>query len=260
MSDYQDIVFSYESGIGHIQLNRPGKLNAITSRMTDELAAAIGFLSRQTGLRGVTVTGSGRGFCVGQDLAEESMANPDLTTFLERHYSPVIQGLQALPAPVVAFVNGVAAGAGVSLALACDITFAVRSASFIQAFSKVGLVPDGGGTYFWPRLVGMQRSMGAALFGERVSAEQAAQWGLIWKCIEDDELDATLKRISGILMSGPTRALAGTKQALYASSHNGLREQLHAEAAIQGQLGRSEDYAVGRAAFLKKQPPVFTGK
>ena len=261
---YQDIEFSYRDGVGHIVLNRPAKLNSFTQTMHEDLRQALSFLESRDDLRGVILTGAGRAFCAGQDLSERKPLPPgqshDLGEGIERNYKPLVLRLRALPVPVVCVVNGVAAGAGASVALACDVVFAAKSAKFIQAFAKIGLVPDAGATYFWPQLVGMQRSMGAALFAEPVTAEQAEQWGLIWRCIPDEELDATIASLHEWLASAATQALAATKAALHASAGNTLAEQITLEGDYQRDLGCSEDYREGVQAFSQKRPPQFKGR
>lgn len=262
--EYQHIKFTYQDGVGHITLNRPDTLNSFTQVMHDDLKAALSFLESQDDLRGVILTGSGRGFCAGQDLSERKPLPPgqkrDLAIGIDQNYRSLVLRLRALPAPVISVVNGVAAGAGASVALACDIVFAVKSAKFIQAFAKIGLLPDAGGTYFWPRMVGTQRTMGASLFAEPVSAEKAEQWGLIWRCIPDEELDATISMVHQHLANGATRAFAATKQAVYASGDNSLEAQINIERDLQRELGYTDDYLEGMASFAEKRAPRFTGR
>lgn len=262
--EYQHIKFNYQEGVGHITLNRPDTLNSFTQIMHDDLKAALSFLESQDDLRGVILTGSGRGFCAGQDLTERKPMPPgekrDLGVGIDNNYRPLVLRLRALPAPVVCVVNGVAAGAGASVVLACDIIFAVKSAKFVQAFSKIGLVPDAGGTYFWPRMVGTQRTMGASLFAEPVSAEKAEQWGLIWRCIPDDELESTIAMVHKQLANGATRAFAGTKQAVYASDANSLEAQINLERDLQREMGYTDDYLEGMVAFGEKRAPQFKGR
>lgn len=260
---YEHITFDYIDGVGHIALNRPDTLNSFTQIMHDDLKAALTFLEAQVDLRGVILTGTGRGFCAGQDLSERKPLpdgqKRDLAEGIEKNYRPLVLRLRALPVPVVCMVNGVAAGAGVSVALACDIVMAVKSARFIQAFARIGLMPDAGGTYFWPRMVGTQRAMGAALFGEPVSAEQAEAWGLIWRSIPDDELAATMKSVHDWLANGATRSFSATKQAIYASGDNALGAQIDLECDHQRALGYTDDYQEGMAAFREKRPARFKG-
>lgn len=261
---YQHIRFSYEDGVGHVVLNRPDTLNSFTEIMHADLRAALDFLEARDDLRGLILTGTGRGFCAGQDLSERTPLPPgekrDLSLGLKHHYEPLVKRLKALPVPVVCFVNGVAAGAGVSLALACDLVYAVQSARFVQAFTRIGLLPDAGATYAWPRLVGWQRAMGASLFAEPVPAATAEQWGLIWRCIPDEELDATMQSVHTRLASGATLAYAATKQALNAAADNTLGEQMALESDLQKALGLTSDYQEGMKAFAEKRPPRFTGQ
>ncbi|MCD0504608.1 enoyl-CoA hydratase [Bordetella petrii] len=261
---YEQIRFSLEDGVGIITLNRPDRLNSFTSAMHAELARALDTLENCAVLRGVVITGAGRGFCAGQDLTERKPLpegqRRDLSEGLRNNYRPLVLRLRALPVPVVCLVNGVAAGAGASLVFACDVVYAVESARFIQAFSKIGLLPDAGGTWFWPRLVGSARAMGAALFGDSVPARQAAEWGLIWRCIPDADLDATRAQVVTTLAGGPTRAYGATKRALQAASGNTLEQQFDLECELQKQLGYTDDYQEGMRAFAEKRPPAFQGK
>jgi len=210
------------------------------------------------------LTGAGRGFCAGQDLADRAVApgsEPvDLGASIESHYRPLVLALRNLPLPVVCAVNGVAAGAGANIALACDLVIACRSASFIQAFCKIGLVPDSGGTFFLPRLVGTARAMGLALLGEKLTAEDAAAWGLIWKCVDDDQFAASVDSLLNDLAKAPTAGLAAIKRAIHASADNTLEQQLALERDTQRTLGFGADYREGVAAFLEKRPPSFTGR
>ncbi|MDM9560026.1 2-(1,2-epoxy-1,2-dihydrophenyl)acetyl-CoA isomerase PaaG [Bordetella petrii] len=263
-ADYQQIRFTLEDGVGLITLNRPERLNSFTQVMHAELARALDQLEACAQLRGVVITGAGRGFCAGQNLGERKPLpagqRRDLSEGLRNHYRPLILRLRALPVPVVCVVNGVAAGAGASLALACDVVFAVESARFIQAFGKIGLLPDAGGTWFLPRLVGSARAMGAALFGEAVPAREAEAWGLIWRCIPDAALDDTLAQVARTLANGPTRAYGAAKRALQASSGHTLEQQFDLECELQRELGYTDDYLEGMRAFAEKRPPAFQGR
>jgi len=247
-----------------LTLNRPAQLNSFTAAMHAELLPALQAAADGPAVRAVVLTGAGRGFCAGQDLSDRNVsagsAPVDLGYTIETYYKPLILTLRSLEMPVVCAVNGVAAGAGASIALACDIVLAARSASFIQAFSKIGLVPDAGGTWLLPRLVGTARAMGLAMLGDKLSAEQAESWGLIWKCLDDDKLMAEAERLAQHFSSAPTRGLAGTKQAIYASSGNSLEQQLELERALQQSLGFGHDYREGVAAFMEKRPANFTGE
>jgi 2-(1,2-epoxy-1,2-dihydrophenyl)acetyl-CoA isomerase len=227
------------------------------AEVRDALAHAQGDVS----LRVLLLTGAGRGFCAGQDLSDRSVvpgSTPvDLGASIERNYKPLVTALRSLPLPVVCAVNGVAAGAGANIALACDIIVAAKSASFIQAFSKIGLIPDSGGTYFLPRLVGTARAMGLALLGDKLSAEQAAAWGLIWKCVDDAEFPSAVDTLLEQLAKAATRGLAATKRAIHAASGNTLAAQLDLERDLQRELGAGSEYREGVAAFIEKRAPDF---
>src|SRR5205814_357297 len=218
---YENIKYETASGIARITLNRPDRLNSFTTTMHAEVRDALAACKADATLSVLLLTGAGRGFCAGQDLSDRAVAPDaapvDLGASIERNYMPLILGLRALPLPVVCAVNGVAAGAGANLALACDIVVAAKSASFIQAFCRIGLVPDSGGTYFLPRLVGPARAIGLAMLGDKLSAEQAAAWGLIWKCVDDVEFPASVEALVQQLSTAATRGLAATKQAIYAA-------------------------------------------
>lgn len=259
---YESILFELSGGIARLTLNRPDKLNSFTAAMHGEVADALARVEAE-GARVLVITGAGRGFCAGQDLNERQVSNgvpPDLGETVDKYYAPLVRRLQALPMPVLVGVNGVAAGAGANLALAGDIVIAKESASFIQSFCKLGLIPDTGGTYALPRLVGRARAMGLALLGDKLSARQARDWGLIWQCVPDDEFNATLERLAAHFAAAPTRGLAGAKQALNASLQNDLSTQLDLERDLMRELGRSADYAEGVAAFLGKREPQFKGR
>jgi 2-(1,2-epoxy-1,2-dihydrophenyl)acetyl-CoA isomerase len=262
-SSYETILFSIEAGIARLTLNRPDKLNSFNVRMHEEVRAALQSLRGQSA-RVLVLSGAGRGFCAGQDLADRAVApgaqGVDLGDSIERYYKPLVLTLQELPMPVIAAVNGVAAGAGANIALACDLVLAARSASFVQAFSRLGLIPDSGGTWSLPRLVGSARALGLALLGEKVSAEQAAAWGMIWRCVDDAEFPAAVDALAVQLAAAPTRGLAATKSAIRSSWQHSLAEQLDVERDAQRELGRSEDYAEGVAAFTAKRTANFKGR
>ena len=258
------ILVSREAGIFSLTLNRPDKLNAFNPEMHKLLRDALEEARDEAAVRAVLLTGSGRGFCAGQDLSERNVsadaAPIDLSVSLGSNYNPLVRRLRALPKPVVCAVNGVAAGAGANIALACDIVLAARSASFVQSFSKLGLVPDSGGTYFLPRLVGSARAMGLALLAERLSADEAERWGLIWKAVDDDRLVEEATSIARALAAGPTKGYGLIKKALHASAGNSLDAQLDLERDLQREAGFSEDYREGVAAFTQKRKPQYKGK
>jgi 2-(1,2-epoxy-1,2-dihydrophenyl)acetyl-CoA isomerase len=248
--------------VATITLNRPDKLNSFTRAMHHELSAALSEVET-SGARALVLTGAGRAFCAGQDLADLDFtpgAMTDLGELIDADFNPLIRRLQALPLPVIAAVNGTAAGAGANLAMACDLVLAARSASFIQAFVKIGLVPDSGGTWFLPQRVGMARALGLAITGDRLSAEKAESWGLIWQTVDDAELAATAGRLAAQLAQQPTRAIAAIKQAMRAGATQNLDHQLDFERDLQRELGGSHDYAEGVRAFVEKRTPRFEGR
>jgi 2-(1,2-epoxy-1,2-dihydrophenyl)acetyl-CoA isomerase len=264
MNDYEQIRFETGGGIARITLNRPDRLNSFTTQMHEELRDALQRVASDESARVLLLTGAGRGFCAGQDLADRAVApgeTPvDLGASIDNNYRPLVLALHNLPLPVVCAVNGVAAGAGANVALACDLVVATRSASFIQAFCKIGLIPDAGGTFFLPRLVGTARAMGLALLGDKVTAEQAEDWGLIWKCVDDDVFASTVDALLAHFAQAPTRGLAEIKRAIHASANNTLEQQLTLERDAQRALGQSADYREGVVAFLAKRSPIFTGR
>ena len=258
------ILLERADGIARITLNRPDRLNSFNTEMHAALREALAQVQADTSLRVLLLTGAGRGFCAGQDLGDRAVApgaTPvDLGASIDANYRPLVLALRELPMPVVCAVNGVAAGAGANIALACDIVIAAKSASFIQAFCRIGLLPDSGGTYFLPRLVGTARAMGLALLGDKLPAITAAEWGLIWQCVDDANLASTVDALLAQLAQAPTRGLAATKRALYASATATLAAQIDLERDLQRELGYSSDYREGVAAFAAKRPPEFTGR
>ena len=261
---YQTIQFEVTDGVARLTLNRPDRLNSFNTVMHGEVRTALASLADGSAARVLVITGAGRGFCAGQDLGDRAVAPGgtavDLGDSIEKNYKPLVMTLRNLPIPVIGAVNGVAAGAGANIALACDLVVAARSAVFVQAFAKLGLVPDSGGTWFLPRLVGTARAMGLAFLGDKLSAEQAAQWGLIWRCVEDAEFAEVVNALARQLAAAPTRGLARTKQAIYESWERSLEQQLDVERDFQSELGRTADYFEGVTAFGEKRAPKFTGK
>jgi 2-(1,2-epoxy-1,2-dihydrophenyl)acetyl-CoA isomerase len=251
------ILISLEAGVQTITLNRPDKLNAFLPEMHQELRRALERARDDEAIRAVLLTGAGRAFCAGQDLStrkvEPGAAPIDLSVSLGSYYNPLVRRLRELPKPIVCAVNGVAAGAGANIALACDVVLAARSASFVQSFARLGLVPDSGGTWFLPRLVGLARAMGLALLAEPLPAEDAERWGLIWKAVDDAQLMSEATALARKLAAGPTKGYGLIKRALHASQGNSLDAQLDLERDLQREAGFSEDYRKGVAAFLEKK-------
>ncbi len=264
MSDTQSVETTLEHGVLRLVLNRPDKLNAFNEAMHEELRAGVDRAASDPAVRAVLLTGAGRAFSAGQDLgARDPRAGgppPDLGETLGRYYNPLIRAIRGLDKPVVAAVNGVAAGAGANVALACDIVLAAESARFIQAFSRLGLVPDAGGSWTLTHLLGEARAKALAMTAEPLGAAQAAEWGLIWRAVPDDALMAEATALAERLAAGPTVGLGLTKAAIQAASDNDLDTQLELERELQRRAGHSADYAEGVAAFLEKRPAAFTGK
>lgn len=257
------VLYSFAGGLATLTLNRPDKLNSLNAAMHSRLRGLLDEISTDPSVRAVLLTGSGRGFCAGQDLSERKRSPgelpPDLGHTIEKNWNPLARALRYLKVPTLCAVNGVAAGAGVNIALACDVVVAARSANFVLSFSKIGLIPDAGGTYYLPRLVGNARAMGIALFGDKISAIDAASWGLIWRCFEDEELFPQAHKLATSLAQGPTLGLASLKNAMRASTDNSFEEQLELERSMQRQCGASDDYREGVSAFMEKRTPRFKG-
>lgn len=260
----QTVLTSLEAGVLTLTLNRPDKLNAFNEEMHLALRAGFQRASDEPAVRAVLLTGSGRGFCAGQDLGDRDPRKgggaPDLGATLETFYNPTLRLIRSLEKPVVCAVNGVAAGAGANLAFACDIVLAARSAKFIQAFARIGLVPDAGGSWCLARVLGEPRAKALALLAEPLAAEAAASWGLIWKAVDDVALLDEAKAIAAQLAAGPTRGLGLTKRAIQAAAANSLDAQLDLERDLQREAGRTADYAEGVSAFLEKRKPEFQGR
>jgi 2-(1,2-epoxy-1,2-dihydrophenyl)acetyl-CoA isomerase len=257
-----ELIRADEGELARLVLNRPDRLNACTRPMLSDLSDALSDIAGDERVRAVVITGAGRAFCAGQDLSEVGSVEDGtaVRNVLERHYNPVVRQIRSLDRPVLAAVNGVAAGAGCGLALACDLVLATASATFSLAFSRIGLMPDAGLTYFLPRLAGHARSLGLGILGESIAAPAAADWGLIWKSVPDAEFEAETAALSVRLSQLPTAAIGLLKHAIDAGEHHSLEQQLALEAELQGQAADSEDFQEGRAAFLARRPPRFIGR
>lgn len=265
--EFKDILYSVTDAVALIRFNRPQALNAMTLGLMQELGQAFTAAAENPAVKAIVLTGEGRGFCSGADLSA-SMAKPpldaqgqlDLGRALQDHYNPLVLQMRAIPKPVIAAVNGMAAGAGASLALMADLTVAARSAYFLQAFVNVGLIPDAGGTWLLPRSVGPQRAMGLALLGERLPAEQALDWGLIWQVTDDEQLMPTALALAQRLASGPAVAIERIKRSIHAAAQNPLERQLDLERDLQRECGRSQDFMEGVMAFMQKRKANFKGR
>jgi len=261
---FETILLEINQGIAVLTLNRPEQLNSFNGLMHEEVRSALKLIETNRNIRVLVITGAGRGFCAGQDLSDRNVAPgseaPDLGESLELRYNPMIRKIRALPMPVICAVNGVAAGAGANIALACDIVLAAKSASFIQAFCKLGLLPDSGGTWSLPKTVGMARAKGLALLGEKLPAEKAESWGLIWRAVENESLMDEVMSMAQHFSEQPTKGLALIKRALHASEEQSFDAQLDLERDLQRLAGRSDDYREGVSAFIEKRPAKFTGK
>lgn len=256
---YQTIDATQSGGVATLTLNRPEVMNALSTRMRAELLDAVRHAEQSA--RVIVLTGAGRAFCSGQDLGDgANVAQIDLERTLRDEYEPLLRAIMDCRIPTIAAVNGAAAGAGANLALACDVVIAAQSASFIQAFTRIGLMPDAGGTYWLPRQVGFARAMGAMLFADKISSTQAAQWGMIWEAVADEDFTAHIARRAETLANGPTVAYRGVKEALRQSSANDLETQLSLEARLQGACGQTRDFKEGVVAFLEKRSPSFEGR
>lgn len=256
--DYETITYALTDDVALITLNRADKMNALTTQMRAELTHAVTEGGRAA--RVVVLTGAGRAFCSGQDLADRAGGVADLEKTLREEYAPLLRAIINCPVPTIAAVNGPAAGAGANIALAADVVFASESAYFMQAFTRIGLIPDAGGTYALPRQMGMAKAMGAALFADKITARQAYDWGMIWQAVPDAEFDADWRAKAAQLAAGPTAAYAEAKKAIRASWDNGLEDQLSLEAEAQGRCGKSQDFAEGVMAFTQKRSPKFQGR
>ena len=252
---------NFENGVLVISLNRPEVFNSFNKEMAIELQQKLEMAKDDETIRCIVLTGEGKAFCAGQDLVEATDPNgPELQSIVREHYNPIIEKIRAIEKPVIAAVNGVAAGAGANIALACDIVLAKESASFIQAFSKIGLIPDSGGTFFLPRLVGMQKALALMITGEKVMASDAEKMNMIFKAIPDENFDDEVQKLAQTLAHMPTKGIGLTKRAVNESWNNTLSEQLTREEELQTEAGKTFDFNEGVSAFLEKRKPTFTGK
>lgn len=254
------IDFTVQNGVGKIILNRPDVLNSFNMDMAIELQTALDECTSSGLVRSVLITGAGRAFCAGQDLAAAIAPGADIKVIVEKQYNPIILKIRKLEKPVICAVNGVAAGAGANIAFACDIVLSAASATYIQAFSKIGLIPDSGGTFFIPRLIGLQRATALMMLGDKITAEQAMQYGLIYKVLPDDQLMAEADKLAAQMAQMPTKGLGLTKRLLNASLNNNLEQQLNMEGEIQALAAKTYDNQEGVKAFLEKRKPVFKGE
>ncbi|MBZ6532548.1 2-(1,2-epoxy-1,2-dihydrophenyl)acetyl-CoA isomerase PaaG [Acinetobacter seifertii] len=262
--DYQNIIAEEKNGVGYLTFNRPKALNSFNVDMHREVAEVLNQWTKNPNVRCVVISGEGRGFCAGQDLGDRvvdpNAEAPDLGYSIETYYNPLIKTIVNMPKPVICAVNGVAAGAGANIALACDLVIAAKSANFVQAFCRLGLVPDSAGTWFLPRAVGHARAMGLTLLGDKLPAETAKEWGMIWDVVEDAELKTKVTELAERLAKQPTFGLSLIKKAIHQSSNNTFDEQMVLERDFQRIAGRSEDYREGVQAFMNKREPNFKGR
>ncbi|EAQ44683.1 enoyl-CoA hydratase/isomerase family protein [Roseobacter sp. MED193] len=257
--DYKEILYALEDDLAIVTLNRPSKMNALTGQMRAEITHAMKRAASEA--RAVVLTGAGAAFCSGQDLSDASgNGDLDMERTLRDEYTPMLEAVYDCPVPTLSVINGPVAGAGANLALAADVVIATESAYFLQAFARIGLMPDAGGTWFLPRQMGLAKAMGAALFADKISAKQASDWGMIWEAIPDSEFEATWRARAAYLAKGPTKAFGSIKTAIRASYGNSLPEQLSVEASLQGECGKSRDFNEGVTAFLEKRPASFEGR
>ena len=261
---FENIKYTVSNGLAMLALNRPDTLNSFTQAMHEEVKLAMKDVRTNPEVRCLLITGEGRGFCAGQDLNDRAVKasgeKPDLGDSVEKYYNPFIRGIMTLDKPVICAVNGVAAGAGASIALACDIVIAGRSANFVQVFCKIGLVPDSGGTFNLPRAIGLPRAKGLALLGDKLSAEKAESWGMIWQCVDDDQLMHEALKLAEYMAIQPTKGLATIKQLMNDSFSTPMHQQMENEKYAMRMLGQSYDYEEGVAAFLEKRKPIFKGQ